>query len=72
LDAATIERANGRRSYVVRAVDAQNFGEQQKIADTFYRAGLLPAPVDTGSARRWNFSTKRTEAALMSTTASGA
>jgi sulfonate transport system substrate-binding protein len=62
LDAATIERANGRRSYVVRAVDAQNFAEQQKIADTFYRAGLLPAPVDT---------TKRAEAAGASNTASG-
>jgi sulfonate transport system substrate-binding protein len=49
----------------------QNFGEQQKIADTFYRAGLLPAPVDTGSAQRWNFSPKRAEAALTSTTASG-
>ncbi|KAA1003783.1 aliphatic sulfonate ABC transporter substrate-binding protein [Paraburkholderia panacisoli] len=71
LDAATIERANGRRSYVVRAVDAQNFGEQQKIADTFYRAGLLPAPVDTGSAQRWNFSTKRAQAVLTSTSASG-
>jgi sulfonate transport system substrate-binding protein len=71
LDAATIERANGRRSYVVRAVDAQNFAEQQKIADTFYRAGLLPAPVDTATALRWNFTTKRAEAAGASNTASG-
>lgn len=36
LDAATIERANARRSYAVRPVLAQNFGEQQKIADTFF------------------------------------
>lgn len=43
LDAATIERANARRSYLVRPVIAQNFGEQQKIADTFFQAGLLPA-----------------------------
>jgi sulfonate transport system substrate-binding protein len=70
LDAATIERANGRRSYAVRAVDVANFGEQQKIADTFYRAGLLPAPVDTATALRWNFTTKRAEAAGASTTAS--
>jgi sulfonate transport system substrate-binding protein len=70
LDAATIERANGRRSYAVRAVEAQNFGEQQKIADTFYRAGLLPAPVDTTSALRWNFTTKRAEAAAPSITTS--
>ena len=68
LDAATIERANGRRSYAVRAVDAQNFAEQQKIADTFYRAGLLPAPVDTATAQRWNFTTKRAETAAVSTT----
>ncbi len=72
LDAATIERANGRRSYAVRAVDTKNFGEQQKIADTFYRAGLLPAPVDTATALRWNFSTKRAEAASASTTATTA
>ncbi|WP_459252600.1 aliphatic sulfonate ABC transporter substrate-binding protein [Paraburkholderia sediminicola] len=71
LDAATIERANGHRSYAVRAVDAQNFGEQQKIADTFYRAGLLPAPVDTATALRWNFTTKRAETAATATTASG-
>uniref|UniRef100_UPI0038BA0416 aliphatic sulfonate ABC transporter substrate-binding protein n=1 Tax=Paraburkholderia sediminicola TaxID=458836 RepID=UPI0038BA0416 len=71
LDAATIERANGRRSYAVRAVDAQNFGEQKKIADTFYRAGLLPAPVDTATALRWNFTTKRAETAATATTASG-
>lgn len=71
LDAATIERANGRRSYAVRAVDTQNFGEQQKIADTFYRAGLLPAPVDTATALRWNFTTKRAEAAGAAITASG-
>jgi sulfonate transport system substrate-binding protein len=71
LDAATIERANGRRSYAVRAVEPQNFGEQQKIADIFYRAGLLPAPVDTATALRWNFTAKRAEAVTTSTTASG-
>lgn len=71
LDAATIERANARRSYAVRAVDAQHFGEQQKIADTFYRAALLPAPVDTATALRWNFTTKRAEAVGVSTAASG-
>jgi sulfonate transport system substrate-binding protein len=71
LDAATIERANARRSYAVRAVEVQNFGEQQKIADTFYRAGLLPAPVDTATALRWNFTTRRAEATATSTTASG-
>lgn len=71
LDAATIERANARRSYAVRAVEAANFGEQQKIADTFHRAGLLPAPVDTASAQRWNYGTKRAEAATGSATTAG-
>lgn len=61
LDAKTIERANARRSYLVRAVVTQNFGEQQKIADTFLAAGLLPARVDTGDALRWNFAAKRAE-----------
>lgn len=63
LDAATIERANGRRSYEVRAVQSQNFGEQQKIADTFYKAGLLPAAVNTAQAQRWSFSRGRAESA---------
>ncbi len=63
LDAPTIERANARRSYVVRPVVAQYFGEQQKIADTFFQAGLLPARVDTAQAQRWNFTVKRAEAA---------
>ncbi|KAB0643589.1 aliphatic sulfonate ABC transporter substrate-binding protein [Burkholderia latens] len=61
LDAKTIERANARRSYLVRAVAAQNFGEQQTIADTFLAAGLLPARVDTREALRWNFTAKRAE-----------
>ncbi|OED08662.1 aliphatic sulfonate ABC transporter substrate-binding protein [Burkholderia sp. A2] len=61
LDARTIERANARRSYLVRAVATQNFGEQQKIADTFLAAGLLPARVDTSEALRWNFTAKRAE-----------
>ncbi|HEM8497473.1 TPA: aliphatic sulfonate ABC transporter substrate-binding protein, partial [Burkholderia multivorans] len=61
LDAATIERANARRSYLVREVLRPNFGEQQKIADTFLAAGLLPARVETGQALRWNFAAKRAE-----------
>jgi sulfonate transport system substrate-binding protein len=59
LDAATIERANARRSYVVRAVDPQNFAEQQKIADAFYRNGLLPAAVATGESLRWDFAARQ-------------
>ncbi|MEI5995690.1 aliphatic sulfonate ABC transporter substrate-binding protein [Paraburkholderia bengalensis] len=61
LDAATIERANARRSYQVRAVAAQNFGEQQIIADTFYKNGLLPARVETNQAQLWDFAAKRAQ-----------
>jgi sulfonate transport system substrate-binding protein len=59
LDAATIERANARRSYLVRPVAAQNFGEQQTIADAFYRNGLLPAEVPTKQALYWDFTAKQ-------------
>jgi sulfonate transport system substrate-binding protein len=59
LDAATIERANARRSYVVRPVAAQNFSEQQTIADAFYRNGLLPAPVQTRQALYWDFAARQ-------------
>ena len=46
LDAATIEQANGRRSYAVRAVEPANLGEQQRIADAFLAEKLLPRKVD--------------------------
>jgi len=58
LDASTIERANARRSYLVREVSRANFGEQQTIADTFFNAHLLPAAVDTAHAERWDFAQK--------------
>lgn len=38
---------------------AAHFGEQQKIADTFLKAGLLPARVDTRQALRWDFAARR-------------
>lgn len=46
LDAATIEQANARRSYNVRAVVPQYLNEQQKIADAFFTEGLLPKKVN--------------------------
>ena len=58
LDASTIARANARRSYLVRAVTAQHFGEQQTIADTFFDNGLLPAKIDTKEALSWDFQAK--------------
>jgi sulfonate transport system substrate-binding protein len=54
LDADTIELANSRRSYEVRAVRREALGEQQRIADTFLAAGLLPKKVDTGDVVIWS------------------
>jgi len=46
IDAATVEQANGRRSYAVRPATAANIGEQQKIADAFFAEKLLPRKID--------------------------
>lgn len=46
LDAATVEQANGRRSYAVRSVVPEGLGEQQKIADAFFAEKLLPRKVN--------------------------
>lgn len=53
LDAATVELANSRRSYDVRAVVASALGEQQRIADAFFGEGLLPKKVDAGAVPLW-------------------
>ena len=46
LDAATIEQANSRRSYAVRAVVPEALSEQQRIADAFFAEKLLPRKID--------------------------
>lgn len=53
LDAATIELANSRRSYEVRAVVVNALGEQQRIADAFFAAGLLPKKVNATDVAIW-------------------
>jgi sulfonate transport system substrate-binding protein len=53
LDPAIVEQANARRSYQVRAVQAANLGEQQKIADAFFAEGLLPKAVDASQVAIW-------------------
>ncbi len=45
IDAATVAIANSRRSLEVRLVDAQAIAEQQRIADQFTAAGLLPKKI---------------------------
>lgn len=47
LDTATVEQANSRRSYEVRAVVPGSLAEQQRIADAFLSEKLLPRRVNT-------------------------
>ena len=63
LDEATVQRANGRRSYDVRAVEADGFTEQQRIADAFFAEGLLPRRVNAAEAALWRPGTVQTTAA---------
>lgn len=53
LDAATVEAANARRSYQVQAVDAESLAEQQRIADAFTAAGVLPRKVVIADSPVW-------------------
>ncbi|WP_426115133.1 aliphatic sulfonate ABC transporter substrate-binding protein [Pseudomonas sp. DSP3-2-2] len=53
LDAETVEIANQHRSYDVQPVKAGQLGEQQKIADAFFAAGLLPKAVDAKDVEIW-------------------
>lgn len=53
LDAATVEAANLRRSYRVRPVDAEALAEQQRIADAFTQAAILPRNVSIAASPVW-------------------
>jgi sulfonate transport system substrate-binding protein len=53
LDAGTVEAANARRSYQVQPVTRDALGEQQRIADAFLAAGLLPVAVDATAVQIW-------------------
>jgi sulfonate transport system substrate-binding protein len=53
LDAETVEAANAHRSYEVQPVTLDQLGEQQKIADAFFKAGLLPKAVDAQDVQVW-------------------
>ena len=53
LDAATVEAANLRRSYRVQPVDAEALAEQQRIADAFTQAQILPKRVSVADAPVW-------------------
>jgi len=53
LDAATVEVANQRRSYRVQPVDAESLAEQQRIADAFTQAQILPRRVLVADSAVW-------------------
>lgn len=53
LDAATVAAANQRRSYRVQPVDAEALAEQQRIADAFQQAGVLPRKVVVADSAVW-------------------
>ena len=53
LDAATVEAANARRSYRVLPVDAEGLAEQQRIADAFTAAAVLPRAVQVAESPVW-------------------
>ncbi|VVD63425.1 aliphatic sulfonate ABC transporter substrate-binding protein [Pandoraea iniqua] len=53
LDAAIVEAANRRRSYDVQPVVREAIAEQQRIADVFTQAGLLPKRIDAADATIW-------------------
>lgn len=53
LDPQTTGVANSRRSYDVQPVTAQALGEQQKIADAFLGAALLPKAVNVAAVAIW-------------------
>nr|WP_288465854.1 aliphatic sulfonate ABC transporter substrate-binding protein [uncultured Pseudomonas sp.] len=54
LDPAVVEKANAKRSYQVRLVQPGSLAEQQKIADAFLAAGLLPKAVDASKVTLWS------------------
>jgi sulfonate transport system substrate-binding protein len=53
LDAPTVEAANQRRSYRVQPVDADALAEQQRIADAFNQAGVIPRKVNVAQSAVW-------------------
>jgi sulfonate transport system substrate-binding protein len=55
-----IATVNRRRTYDVRPVTVASLGEQQKIADTFYAAGLIPKPIEARAGHIWQAKTDRT------------
>jgi sulfonate transport system substrate-binding protein len=50
---ATVELANTRRSYDIVPVKVDDLAEQQRIADTYYAAKLIPKPLNVTEISIW-------------------
>ncbi|WP_260853983.1 aliphatic sulfonate ABC transporter substrate-binding protein [Paraburkholderia sp. BCC1886] len=53
LPVETVELANSRRSYDIVPVKRDQLAEQQRIADAYRAAGLIPAPLKATDIRIW-------------------
>jgi sulfonate transport system substrate-binding protein len=51
--AATVEQVNARRSYSIVPVQRNELAEQQRIADAFREAGLIPNPLKATDISIW-------------------
>ncbi len=49
-----VETVNSRRSYQVLPVEKSDLGDQQKIADTFYDAKLIPKAINATDVKLWH------------------
>lgn len=49
----TVELANTRRSYNIVPVNVSELAEQQRIADTYYQAKLIPKPLKISDISVW-------------------
>lgn len=49
----TVELANSRRSYDIVPVKVDELAEQQRIADTYYQARLIPKPLKIDAISVW-------------------
>jgi sulfonate transport system substrate-binding protein len=53
IDSATVEEANSHRSYGVGIVTRDGLAEQQVIADTFTKEGLIQKKIDATAIKIW-------------------
>ncbi|WP_213879317.1 aliphatic sulfonate ABC transporter substrate-binding protein [Pseudomonas sp. dw_358] len=54
IPAETVEVANARRSYDIVPVKVDELAEQQRIADAYYAARLIPKPLKVGDIAVWS------------------